>query len=64
MFITCTAVCPAGCFNGGNCFLPGLCACPSGWTGIDCSEIHNTLLRTKISNHITATITYLATACT
>ena len=32
------AVCPAGCFNGGNCTSPGMCTCPYGWTGNDCSQ--------------------------
>ena len=33
-----TAVCPAGCFNGGNCSAPGICTCSSGWTGNECRQ--------------------------
>ena len=32
------AICPAGCFNGGNCTSPGMCTCPYGWTGNDCAQ--------------------------
>ena len=38
IFISYQAVCPAGCFNGGNCSEPGICTCPSMWTGNDCSQ--------------------------
>ena len=31
-------MCPAGCFNGGNCSAPGICTCPSIWTGNDCRQ--------------------------
>ena len=31
-------MCPAGCFNGGNCTTPGICTCPSMWTGNDCTQ--------------------------
>ena len=32
------AVCPAGCFNGGNCSAPGICTCLTEWTGKDCRQ--------------------------
>ena len=32
------AVCPAGCYNGGNCSMPGICTCLSGWTGNECRQ--------------------------
>ena len=33
-----TAVCLAGCFNGGNCTSPGMCTCSLRWTGNDCTQ--------------------------
>ena len=30
------AYCFPPCQNGGRCYRPGLCACPSGWTGSRC----------------------------
>ena len=32
------AACPVGCFNGGNCSSPGICTCPSMWSGNDCRQ--------------------------
>ena len=37
-FIGLTAMCSTGCFNGGLCTAPGVCTCPSEWTGIDCRQ--------------------------
>ena len=37
-FDHCKAVCSVGCFNGGNCTAPGVCTCPSGWTGSNCRQ--------------------------
>jgi hypothetical protein len=33
-----TATCSRPCENGGVCVAPELCQCPSGWTGVDCSQ--------------------------
>ena len=36
------AVCSPECENGGECFIPGHCACPSDWTGPRCEQgIHS-----------------------
>ena len=32
------AVCPTGCFNGGNCTSPGMCTCTPQWTGNNCTQ--------------------------
>ena len=50
MLIAFIATCPTGCFNGGNCTTPGICTCPSMWTGNDCSQGMQCYIRMYIDN--------------
>ena len=38
LIVSYKAVCPAGCFNGGNCTSPGKCTCSPEWTGDNCTQ--------------------------
>lgn len=45
-----TASCPRGCDNGGTCVEPNQCACPSGFSGLDCRQDVDECLDDNLNN--------------